>query len=157
MWNSCSSQMISSTYTCSDFIAGGTKPPRSEWGEEEVEKDENDSSDLPGLLSFRPFRLPHSRTLDIRTRICFWHRDLLLLGLGLRLLAIGLLAWSSLTARFCRMRELARAAIFPPSQLWEGGVFLPDTPFRWFSFCLGQTLEQDRRFGEALQGNWWSK
>lgn len=50
------------------------------------------------------------------------------MGQGLRLLATGRLAGSSLTARFCLMRELARAAIFPPSHLWEGGVFLPSSP-----------------------------
>lgn len=81
----------------------------------------NSETDVPGLLSVLPLRPPHSRTLEMRTRICFWHRDLLLLGHGLRLLAIGRLAWSSFTARFCLIRELARAAIFPPSQLWEGG------------------------------------
>lgn len=97
--------------------------------------------DSPGLLSFRPFRPPHSRTLEIRTRICFWHRDLLLLGQGLRLLATGRLAWSSLTARFCLMRELARAAIFPPSHLWEGGDFLPGTPFAGLAFAFLSTLE----------------
>lgn len=75
----------------------------------------------PGFFSFRPFRPPHSRTFDINTRICFWHRDLLLLGLGLRLLTTGRLVGSSLTARFCLMRELARAAIFPPSRLRGGG------------------------------------
>lgn len=96
-------------------------------------KMEPDSCHSPGLFSFRPFRPPHSRTLEIRTRICFWHRDLLLFGQGLRLLATGRLAWSSLTARFCLMRELARAAIFPPSHLWEGGIFRPSSP----PFLLG--------------------
>ena len=64
----------------------------------------------------------------MRTKICFWHRDLLLLGQGLRLLATGRLAGSSFTARFCLMRELARAAIFPPSHLREGGVVLATAP-----------------------------
>lgn len=77
---------------------------------------------LPGLLSVLPLRPPHSRTLEMRTRICFWQSDLLLFGHGLRLLAIGRLAWSSLTARFCLMSELARAAIFPPSHSREGGL-----------------------------------
>ena len=44
-------------------------------------------------------------------RICFWHSDLLLLGQGLRLLAICRFACGSLTSRRCRMSELARAAI----------------------------------------------
>jgi len=46
-------------------------------------------------------------------RICFWHSDLLLLGHGLRLLGIGRFTWGSLTSLRWRMRELARAAIFP--------------------------------------------
>lgn len=118
-----------------------------------LEKDENNSSDSPGLLSFRPFRPPHSRTLEIRTRICFWHKDLLLLGQGLRLLVTGRLAWSSLTARFCLMRELARAAIFPPSHLWEGGAFLPSTPFAGLGFALPKKkLEQDGCFRETPTG-----
>jgi len=76
---------------------------------------------LPGLFSVLPLRPPHNRTFDMRTRICFWQRDLLLLGHGLRLLAIGRLAWSSLTARFCLMRELASAAIFPPPLTYRRG------------------------------------
>lgn len=67
----------------------------------------------PGLFSsFRP-RLPHNRTFDINMRICFWQSDLLLFGQGLRLLAICRFAWGSLTSLRWRMRELARAAIFP--------------------------------------------
>lgn len=46
-------------------------------------------------------------------RICFWHSDLLLFGQGLRLLAICRFAWGSLTSLRWRIRELARAAIFP--------------------------------------------
>lgn len=115
--------------------------PIYEREKEQAEKDEHDSSDSPGLFSFRLFRPPHSRTLEIRTRICFWHKDLLLLGQGLRLLATGRLAWSSLTARFCLMRELARAAIFPPSHLWEGGIFLPSTPFAGLAFAFLKKLE----------------
>lgn len=46
-------------------------------------------------------------------RICFWQSDLLLFGQGLRLLAICRFAWGSLTSLRWRMRELARAAIFP--------------------------------------------
>ncbi|KAK2900163.1 hypothetical protein Q8A73_013292 [Channa argus] len=46
-------------------------------------------------------------------RICFWQSDLLLFGHGLRLLAICRFAWGSLTSLRWRMRELARAAIFP--------------------------------------------
>lgn len=103
---------------------------------DQAETDEGDSWDSPGLFSFRLFRTPHSRTLEISTRICFWHKDLLLLGQGLRLLATGRLPWSSLTARFCLMRELARAAIFPPSHLWEGGAFLPSAPFAGLALAL---------------------
>lgn len=74
-------------------------------------------SDSPGLFSiFRP-RLPHSRTFDINIRICFWQSDLLLFGHGLRLLAICRLAWGSLTSLRWRIRELARAAIFPAPTL----------------------------------------
>lgn len=74
-------------------------------------------SNSPGLFSiFRP-RLPHSRTFDINMRICFWQSDLLLFGHGLRLLAICRLAWGSLTSLRWRMRELARAAIFPAPTL----------------------------------------
>lgn len=83
---------------------------------------------LPGLNSGLLLRPPHNRTLLMRTRICFWQRDLLLFWQTLRLLGCGRLAESSLTARFCRIRELARAAIFPPSHLWEGGLFWPHTP-----------------------------
>lgn len=90
---------------------------------------------LPGLLSVLPLRPPHNRTFDMRTRICFWQRDLLLLGHGLRLLAIGRLAWSSLTARFCLMRELARAAIFPPlSPLGGGSLAAQETLSELFAF-----------------------
>ncbi|KAK9524553.1 hypothetical protein VZT92_016936 [Zoarces viviparus] len=46
-------------------------------------------------------------------RICFWQSDLLLFGQGLRLVAICLFAWGSLTSLRWRIRELARAAIFP--------------------------------------------
>ncbi|KAK5848585.1 hypothetical protein PBY51_006185 [Eleginops maclovinus] len=46
-------------------------------------------------------------------RICFWQSDLLLFGQGLRLLAICRFAWGSLTSLRWRIRELARAAIFP--------------------------------------------
>lgn len=45
--------------------------------------------------------------------ICFWQSDLLLFGQGLRLLAICRFACGSLTSLRWRMRELARAAIFP--------------------------------------------
>lgn len=65
----------------------------------------------PGLFSSFLPRLPHSRTLEIRMRICFWHRDLLLLGQGLRLLEIWRFAWWSFTSLRCRISELARAAI----------------------------------------------
>lgn len=67
----------------------------------------------PGLFSIFLPRLPHSRTFDINIRICFWQSDLLLFGQGLRLLAIGRFAWGSLTSLRWRIRELARAAIFP--------------------------------------------
>ena len=50
-------------------------------------------------------------------RICFWHSDLLLLGQGLRLLAICRFACGSLTSRRCRMSELARAAILLAPQV----------------------------------------
>lgn len=46
-------------------------------------------------------------------RICFWQSDLLLFGQGLRLLATCRFAWGSLTSLRWRIRELARAAIFP--------------------------------------------
>lgn len=87
-----------------------------------MEEEEEESDDSPGLFSFRPFRPPHSLTLEIRTKICFWHRDLLLLGQGFLLLATGRFCLSSLTARFCLMRELARAAIFPPPLTFGRGV-----------------------------------
>lgn len=67
----------------------------------------------PGLFSIFLPRLPHSRTFDINMRICFWQSDLLLFGQGLRLLAICRFAWGSLTSLRWRIRELARAAIFP--------------------------------------------
>lgn len=83
--------------------------------------------DSPGLFSIFLPRLPHSRTLDISISICFWQSDLLLLGHGLRLLAICRLAWGSFTSLRWRMRELARAAIFlAPHQSvaarWRPGV-----------------------------------
>lgn len=71
--------------------------------------------DSPGRFWVRPLWPLHSRTLEISTRICFWHSDLLLLGQGRRLLLTGRFACSSFTARFCRIRELASAAIFPLS------------------------------------------
>lgn len=67
----------------------------------------------PGLFSIFLPRLPHSRTFDINMRICFWQSDLLLFGQGLRLLAICRFACGSLTSLRWRIRELARAAIFP--------------------------------------------
>lgn len=70
-------------------------------------------SNSPGLFSIFLPRLPHSRTFDINMRICFWQSDLLLFGHGFRLLAICRFAWGSLTSLRWRMRELARAAIFP--------------------------------------------
>ncbi|MEQ2181916.1 hypothetical protein GOODEAATRI_016556 [Goodea atripinnis] len=68
------------------------------------------------------------RTFDINMRICFWQSDLLLFGQGLRLLAICRFAWGSLTSLRWRMRELARAAIFPAPSL-----ILPHRPLaaRW--------------------------
>lgn len=86
----------------------------------------------PGLFSIFLPRLPHNRTFDINMRICFWQSDLLLFGQGFRLLAIWRFAWGSLTSRRWRMRELAKAAIFPeltlrpphepPAALWRPGV-----------------------------------
>lgn len=107
-------------------------------------------SNSPGLFSLRPFRPPHSRTLDINTRICFWHKDLLLLGQGLRLLATGRLAWSSFTARFCLMRELARAAIFcPPHTFGRGVSSFPVLPVL---ICLFAFLKKTR-VGQMFEGN----
>lgn len=113
-----------------------------------MEEEEEESDDSPGLFSFRPFRPPHSLTLEIRTKICFWHRDLLLLGQGFLLLATGRFCLSSLTARFCLMRELARAAIFPPSHLWEGGVFLPNSPSSGGAVCV---LKQQKMVGRSRE------
>lgn len=104
---------------------------------------------LPGLLSVLPLRPPHNRTFDIRTRICFWQRDLLLLGHGLRLLAIGRLAWSSLTARFCLMRELARAAIFPPPLTFGRGVSVCFRDPLWMHLSFYQQHEEIKLRGQT--------
>lgn len=105
------------------------------------EEEEEESDDSPGLFSFRPFRPPHSRTLEIRTKICFWHRDLLLLGQGFLLLATGRFCPSSLTARFCLMRELARAAIFPPLSPLGGGCLPTQQPLFWRGCLCPQATE----------------
>lgn len=97
----------------------------------------------PGLFSnFLP-RVPQSRTLEIRMRICFWQSDLLLLGQGLRLLGIWRLAWGSLTSLRCRISELARAAILLcPAHPWcaEGVSGLPTS-----SFTQGHGEEEQTR------------
>lgn len=77
------------------------------------------TSNSPGLFSSFLPRLPQSRTLEMRMRICFWQSDLLLLGQGLRLLEICRLALGSLTSLRCRISELARAAILLcPAHPW---------------------------------------
>lgn len=84
-----------------------------------------------GLFSSFLPRLPQSRTLEMRMRICFWQSDLLLLGQGLRLLEICRLALGSLTSLLCRISELARAAILLcPAHPWgaEGVSGLPTCP-----------------------------
>lgn len=126
-----------------------TIPTTNQWlgreEEEEMEEEEEERDDSPGLFSFRLFRPPHSRTLEIRTRICFWHRDLLLLGQGFLLLATGRFCLSSLTARFCLMRELARAAIFPPLSPLGGGCLPTQQPlFRRGCLCP-QATENGRK------------
>lgn len=118
----------------------------------------------PGLFSIFLPRLPHSRTFDINIRICFWQRDLLLFGQGLRLLATCRFAWGSLTSLRWRIRELARAAIFPALTLpppqqslaarWRPGVGgyrgPPPCPLTQGD---GTLLREGRRAEEAASEN----
>lgn len=71
------------------------------------------SSHSPGPRAGRAGRPPHSRTLDSRTRSCFWQRDLVPRGHTRRCADTGRLPPGSRTSRFCRIRLLARAAMAP--------------------------------------------